>query len=216
LAELIISCLSQKGGVGKSTLAQLIATGYAREGWEVMIADFNTTQNSSVEWAAIRARLDHQPIVTSAAYNMPSRLSREKMDLVVVDGRPESHQTSLDAARLSALVVLPTLHNLMDLRPQLRFALELVNGGVPHERILFVLNRLGESVMMEREARGYIEREGGFAVAKTALQQKDSWANMFNHGLSLAETTYDSLNARAMSVVYETIERINALSEVAA
>ena len=45
-----ISLVSQKGGVGKSTLARMIACEYAAGGWDVHIADFDTRQGSCTEW----------------------------------------------------------------------------------------------------------------------------------------------------------------------
>lgn len=41
MTALIIGCISQKGGVGKSTLARLIAREYANSGWNVKIADLD-------------------------------------------------------------------------------------------------------------------------------------------------------------------------------
>jgi chromosome partitioning protein len=50
----LIGSLAQKGGVGKSTLARLIARTYANGDWRVKIADFNTKQRTSVDWVAER------------------------------------------------------------------------------------------------------------------------------------------------------------------
>jgi len=38
---LVIAVVSQKGGVGKSTCARLIAREYAQAGWNVKIADLD-------------------------------------------------------------------------------------------------------------------------------------------------------------------------------
>ena len=47
---LVIGVVSQKGGVGKSTCARLIAREYAHAGWDVKIADLDVSQGTSFDW----------------------------------------------------------------------------------------------------------------------------------------------------------------------
>jgi ABC-type transport system involved in cytochrome bd biosynthesis fused ATPase/permease subunit len=49
---LIIGVVSQKGGVGKSTIARLIARELAAQDWEVKIADLDISQATSYHWRA--------------------------------------------------------------------------------------------------------------------------------------------------------------------
>ena len=49
----IISLVSQKGGVGKSTLARLIAREAAIGGLDVKIADLDTQQRTCTNWALV-------------------------------------------------------------------------------------------------------------------------------------------------------------------
>ena len=51
---MIISLISQKGGVGKSALSRLIAVEYAKAGWAVKIGDLDTGQGSTAKWKARR------------------------------------------------------------------------------------------------------------------------------------------------------------------
>jgi cellulose biosynthesis protein BcsQ len=46
----IIALISQKGGVGKSALARLLAVEFLRAGWAVKIADLDTMQGTSTKW----------------------------------------------------------------------------------------------------------------------------------------------------------------------
>ena len=46
---LVIGVVSQKGGVGKSTCARLIAREYAYAGWDVKIADLDVSQGTSFD-----------------------------------------------------------------------------------------------------------------------------------------------------------------------
>jgi cellulose biosynthesis protein BcsQ len=55
---IIVSMISQKGGVGKSTLARLLAREFAAQEWRVKIADLDISQGTSFQWRA--RRLEHQ------------------------------------------------------------------------------------------------------------------------------------------------------------
>jgi hypothetical protein len=48
--------VSQKGGVGKSTLARLLAIGAIHRGCKTLLADFDLDQLTCVEWGALRMR----------------------------------------------------------------------------------------------------------------------------------------------------------------
>ena len=58
---MILSLLSQKGGVGKSALARLIGVEFAKAGWRVKIADLDTAQGTATKWKARRDRAGLQP-----------------------------------------------------------------------------------------------------------------------------------------------------------
>lgn len=215
MADLIISCLSQKGGVGKSTLARLIARTYAVGGWSVKIADFNTTQLSSTDWAQTRAAAGIEPAISAEPYTQPSRLKREQFNLVVADGRPDSVQSSLDIAKESDLVVIPTGLALDDLRPQLAFAKELVAKGVDHRKIVFVLSKITDSKLAITEARDFLKE---FRVAEQNIEMKHSYQKAQNHGYALSEV--NGLNTARLEeiadlVAAEIVAAVNELGEAA-
>jgi len=214
MAEVIIACLSQKGGVGKSTLARLIARTYAAAGWTVKICDFNTRQKTSVDWVASRMADNVEPAIAAEPYNSPTAMRREPFDLIVADGRPDSDQSSLEIARVATLNVLATGLTLDDLRPQLLFANELVAKGVPRDRIMFVLNKTTESEVAVTEARQYIHDATGYIVAKQDLTAKTGYQMAQNIGRAVSESKYPSLNERADILAAEIIERVNQLLQV--
>ena len=53
----IVGFISQKGGVGKSTLARGLSREAAKNGLNVKLADLDTQQGTSVDW--YRRRLDN-------------------------------------------------------------------------------------------------------------------------------------------------------------
>jgi chromosome partitioning protein len=215
MADLIISCLSQKGGVGKSTLARLIARTYAVAGWSVFIADFNVTQLTSVKWCHVRRKGGITPEISAEAYHMPSALPREDYNLVVADGRPDSVQSSLDIALRSNLIVVPTGLSLDDLEPQLAFAKELVAKGIDRKKIIFILSKITDSKLAISEAREYLSE---FKVASQNLTLKHSYQKSQNHGYALSEV--QGLNTARLEevadlVAAEIVDAVNSLKEAA-
>src|SRR5471032_1735711 len=86
--SMIISLISQKGGVGKSALARLLAVEFIRAGWLVKIADLDTMQSTATKWKARRDRTKLQPEIPVEKFATVERAIREteRFDLVLLDG----------------------------------------------------------------------------------------------------------------------------------
>lgn len=210
MSEIVIGCLSQKGGVGKSTLARLVAWTYASAGWSVKIADFNTKQLTSVDWVAARMAQGRAPEIHAEPTSSVRGFKREPYDLIVADGKPDSDTSSLEIARVADLVVVPTGLSLDDLKPQVMFVNELVARGVPRERVLIALNKITESETAVREARDYL-RTSGYQIAETDLTARTGYQMAQNQGLSIAETGFATLNERADALAAEIVAKVNDL-----
>lgn len=212
---IIIACLSQKGGVGKSTLARLIARTYASAGWSVKICDFNTRQLTSVDWVALRKQKDYQPEILAQPYQHVRDFRNETVDLIVADGRPDSDTTSLEIARMADLCVIPTGLAKDDLKPQVMFCNELHAKGVPMEKLLLVLNKITHNQNAVRDARAYL-RTVKYTVADNDLAAMHSYQIAQDDGLSVAETGFASLNEKADALASEIVDRVNHLQGIAA
>lgn len=186
MADLIIACLSQKGGVGKSTLARLIATAYAAHDTRVAIYDFNGAQETSTFWSRQRKSNGITPPVHAEEATQANRMrSDRRFELIVADGRPDSPEITLSIAREADFVVVPTSVTMDDLVPQLRFARELVQRGVPKERIMFVVNRVTENKLLINDAKEFIGDE--FRIAGVTLPYRDAFIRCHTAGFSVGE-----------------------------
>lgn len=213
---LTIACLSQKGGVGKSTLARLIARTYAAADWKVKIADFNVKQKTSVDWAALRMAQAVQPEIAAEPYTDVTRaLKSTESDLIVFDGRPESDTQTIRLAQEASLIVIPCGISADDLVPQIRFAQELRSRGIRMEKCVFVLNKTTDSSAGVTDAKNYIAA-AGFPTLSTALPMKTAYVNAMNLGRCVAETEYLTLNQKAEQLAAEIVDRATALTQVAA
>src|SRR5580658_4472238 len=106
----IIGVLSQKGGVGKSTLCQLIAREAAAAGKHAKILDFDVKQMTSTDW--VRARLDRDvepSIEAEPTKNIGKALKHSKgYDIILLDGAPGSPKRTAELMPACDLVILPT------------------------------------------------------------------------------------------------------------
>jgi len=112
----VLAIVSQKGGVGKSTLAVHLATEATVQGQRVLLLDLDP-QGSAMEWASRRG--DVPPDVSGA--NPASvgkeieRARSEGYDLVVVDTAPHADHAALQAARSADLVAIPCRPSTFDI-----------------------------------------------------------------------------------------------------
>lgn len=209
---LTIACLSQKGGVGKSTLCRAISVAYASAGWRVKIADFNVKQKTSTDWAAIRMTAEIEPEIPAEAFNQVKLALKQDFDLLIMDGRPDSDVSTLEVAREADLIIVPTGVSADDLQPQVRFANELRSKGIEKRRIFFAINRSVDSQIAVSDAREFVET-AGYTVFKTDVPMKTAYQIAQNSGRSILETTYQSLNERAGALLVEIVHTLTSIAK---
>ncbi len=131
----IIGAVSQKGGVGKSTISRLIAREYAGAGWRVKIADLDISQGTSTDWKQRREQHALMPEVAVEPFRTVDQALRiaPHYDLLVFDGPPHSMAGTKEIARVSNAVILPTGLSLDDLKPSVLLAHELAAAGIEIE-----------------------------------------------------------------------------------
>jgi len=207
--SIVIGFVSQKGGVGKSTLARLIAREYAAAGWHVKIADLDIQQGTSFNWQARRLQRELEPAVPVERFGTVAQALKvvAPYDLLVLDGPPHATMGTLHIAEASRLTVLPTGLALDDLEPSVLLAHELVRKGVPASRLVFVFTRAGDSGAEEDEAKAYV-RQAGYRYVDAALPEKVAYRRASDEGRALSETRFASLNAKADAVAQALIDLI--------
>lgn len=204
---MIISFLSQKGGVGKSTLTRLIAREFAANEWSVKIADMDTSQGTCVSWHRRRVNAGISPDIAAETFPTVQKALKagEQFDLLLFDSAPHSSQMTLQIARSSDVVILPCGIALDDLEPQVLLAHDLVKNGVPREKIAFALCRVGDSEAELTEAKGYIS-QAGYALLKGFIPERTSYRRASDAGLAITETNFPSLNKKAEQLAQAIID----------
>lgn len=206
----IIALISQKGGVGKSTISRALGREAAASGLSVKIADLDTQQGTTADWQRRRLAAGIEPAIQVEAFGSAKQaLDRAgDFDLLILDGPARTSKATLEIAQVADLVVQPTGASLDDLVPAIREFHALVKAGVPKNKLVFALNKVGTPAE-ERDARDYLT-EAGYAVLQGAVFEKPTYRQAQNAGYALTETRHTTLNGAADAVLQDLINRIGA------
>jgi chromosome partitioning protein len=204
----VIAFVSQKGGVGKSTLSRALAREAAAGGLKTKVADLDTQQGTSVDWHRTRMDAGIEPVVSVESFKTAAQALAvaEHFDILILDGPARTSQATLDIARAANLVVQPTGASLDDLRPAVREFHALIKAGIPRERLTFALNRIGTDAE-EADARAYLA-EAGYSVLAGCLVERPAYRKAQNGGHAVTETRYAALNTRADALIQSLIDRV--------
>jgi chromosome partitioning protein len=210
---LLVGVVSQKGGVGKSTIARMVAREYAQAGWRIKIADLDIAQGTSFNWQARRLQNKVTPDVPVERFGTLALAQKTAphYDLLVLDGPPHATEGTLAIAKASQLTLLPTGLALDDLEPQVLLAHELTRRGVPASRLAFLLVRVGDSEVELNDARAYLGR-AGYSVLPGYLPEKVGYRRASDEGRAATETRFPSLNQRSDELAQAVVDRLSTIT----
>jgi chromosome partitioning protein len=208
----IISLLSQKGGVGKSGLARLLAVEFVRAGWDVKIADLDTMQGTVTKWKVRRDQAKVVPEIPVEKFATVERAIREanKYDLLLLDGPAHAEKGGLSMAKKSKLILMPSCFGLDDLDAQLEAAYELEANGIERSRIWFIFSRTTGSANEEQTAREYLQR-AEVNVFEPVFAELPCIRQAHNGGKAASEVSFPTARERAMALAVDVATKFREL-----
>ena len=203
----VVSFISQKGGVGKSTLARALLAVTARV-LKTRLADLDPQQASVVGWERTRAAGKTMPACEVVAYATigDAVAASGDVELLIVDTPAGTNPATLEVARHSHLVVQPTGASADDLVPAILTFHELVKAGVPKDRLVMAIARVlsdGEVATV----RAYVG-EAGYEVLDGAICEKIAYREAQNRGQAITETKVAKLNSEADALMEALLYKI--------
>lgn len=210
----VIGMVSQKGGVGKSTLARMMAREFVSGGLRAKIADLDTQQQTCTHWAGRRAEHSVQPEIQVQSFASVTSALEEapRFDALVLDGKPNASEQTLEIARASDLVVIPTGQTVDDLHPGVVLAHSLRRKGIAPDKIAFAMFKTTASEREVVAAKTYLE-EGGYTVLAGDVGVSTAYGSASDNGKTITETSFRSLNDRAALLAQSVIDRMVELNE---
>ncbi len=156
----IISVISQKGGVGKSTLAANIALNLAKSAI-VAIVDLDH-QGSLVSLQSQFENIDIYPPKTSVV-----EIRQLSYDFIIIDTPPYLFNNLEDIAQISDLIIIPTKASLLDVIA-INKTLDLVLGVIDKDKLLIVMNMIKANTTLTNDVYREIKKYG-VEIAKTRI-----------------------------------------------
>ncbi|QIE44013.1 ParA family protein (plasmid) [Rhodobacteraceae bacterium SC52] len=210
----IVGMVSQKGGVGKSTLARMMAREFVAGGLSTKIADLDTQQQTCTNWAGRRAENGIEPEIQVQSFaTIKSALEETaRFDALILDGKPNASEQTIEIAKSANLVVIPTGQTIDDLHPGVVLAHSLRKKGIAPDKIAFAMFKTTGSERENAAARDYIT-EAGYLVLDGEISVSTAYGSASDQGKAITETSFRSLNDRASKLAQSVIDRMVELQE---
>lgn len=210
----IIGMVSQKGGVGKSTLARMMAREFVAGGMSAKIADLDTQQQTCTNWAGRRAENAIEPEIQVQSFaSVKTALDdAARFDALILDGKPNASEQTFEIAAAADLVVIPTGQTVDDLHPGVVLAHTLRKKGIAADKIAFALFRTTGSERENQAARDYLS-EAGYLVLDSDVPVSTAYGSASDGGKAITETSFRTLNGRAAALAQAVIDRMAELQE---
>lgn len=209
-----ISLISQKGGVGKTTLAINLAAAAAGKGAAVLIADTDP-QQSVHRWYESRKAEQPIPYVASVFPDaLPAFADKARANgagYLFVDSSPNSTETSLAIADLSDLLVIPCCPSFVDLRALKRTENVVRLSGKPALAVLNLCPAYGNEADQAEDALQAL----GLPVAARRIGARAAARRAYAANQSVLEYEPEGKSAREFRLLWKNLLAHDALSPAA-
>jgi len=183
----VVTIGGQKGGTGKSTVAQGLAVEAMRHGTLTILADMDIAQQSSIKWGERRRAAGIEPMIDARIVRAVAGVAplRRLCDLLVIDTPGQASSETLSLAKASDLMLLTTDTNALELEPTVMLVHSLRAAGIEDCRVAIALTKVLDG-KREAEARAYL-KAAGYEALPVSLRFERVSHDIGNRGLAITE-----------------------------
>lgn len=212
----VITFLSSKGGVGKTTAALLLATELARDGSPIVIVDADPNFPLA-EWASLPGKPDNIEVIREAdeegiVDTIDSAQRRARHVIVDLEGRANTRV--VNALLMTSLAIVPMQGSVLDANQAARtFKTIRTAGKAARREIAFaaVYTRTPASNRIRSRVATNIANdieEAGIPALTTTIAERTAFKTMFAQGGTLANMAHAQVSsldtARANAKAFAT------------
>ncbi len=203
-----LAIIGQKGGTGKTTLAQILLVAFERAGFTACGFDLDP-QTSLSSWGDLRDS-DHpviMPLPHSRLSNGLEAAEKDGVDVTIIDTAGRAERAALDAAKAADLVLLPLQPTSADLMTANASADLIKMAGDPMNAFLLV--RVRPQGTRHKEAADFLEGNG-LSLCPATLGERVTYQDAAAAGQTPQEFDPDSKAALECDHVFKfTCEHLN-------
>jgi chromosome partitioning protein len=199
----IVAVVGQKGGPGKTTVAENLAVEAATQGERVVLIDLDP-QASASKWSD-RRTADNVEVQSVQAARLPQVLKvaeQAGVTLAILDTPGRAADLAIAAARAAALVVIPFRPVIKDVETMPAVLDLLTTAGSP--RAIAVVNAAPNQGSRHLEAKAVMESYG-FSVAPVVLFQRNAYFDAPAAGLAVTEYEPNGKAAQEVRELYRFV-----------
>lgn len=205
----IIAFLNEKGGTGKSTIAQNLAAALHRGGRKVVLVDCDP-QGTSRDWRSAspaEANLPH--VIALDRPEMLASLKTISAEFVVIDTPAKAEKMTasvIRAADIALIVIQPSGADIWASAAAVRLILQKWDvGGKIHAA--FLANRVSSVNKLSKEVLAGDWNDYGVIQLETTIGNRVAFAQALTDGLSIYETADGAGKKEINSLITELKEK---------
>ncbi|EJG5414309.1 hypothetical protein NAD41_000910 [Salmonella enterica] len=212
----VISFLSGKGGITKTTLARAISVKFTKDEWKVGGLDIDTAQASFHYWNTLRENNGITPtfdVMNGTPNDLPRLVAESRYHLIVVDGAAYGSMDSQKVAEQSDMIVVGCRFSIDDMKSAVETMNGLVRKGIPIDRFCVVFSGVPEQRTLTNynNAAAYMAKTPYF-VANGFIEQMNSITNAQNVGYAMNEVQYPSVREKIDVVLNNIVARMEQIT----
>jgi chromosome partitioning protein len=203
----VVAFVSQKGGVGKSTLARALAASAVTAGLTVKTVDLDPDQATITVWAKARDRYEVSPPIKVDAFRFvkDALFSTSGEEFVIIDTPGGISEAVAEIAAHATFLVQPTSPSVDDLYPAVLVFGALERVGISRQQLAFAVCRTLADDEAEN-ARAYLSGLG-FAVLAGDIPERVEYRAAMNQGRAITEASQQDLSQRASTMIADLLKR---------
>ena len=202
----VITVISQKGGVGKTTTAVHLAVEAECRGYATVIFDLDP-QASASTWGDTRREFSEFPAVqavqASRLEKMIEAAAAQKADLVIIDSAPNADSASLMAAEKADLIIVPCRPAAFDLNA---IGTTLKAAKLANKPAWVLLNAVASQGRIGEEAATALKSQG-VQVIGVMLHHLVAFSYSVNDGKTASEYDPKGRAAKETIQLFDWVEK---------